>query len=175
MSVVPTLLTERLLLRPMHITDVDPLLHIFGDPKVMDVFDSAPFDRAQMTGWVRRNLEHQEQHGYGLFAVVLRGPGLLIGDCGLEHMELAGRPEVELGFDFRSDYWNQGYASEAAIAVRDFALHQLQLPRLVSLIRYGNTASQRVATKIGMRQVDEITRGATRYVLYATEQQSRLV
>ncbi len=45
---------------------------------------------------------------------------------------------TELGYDFRSDYWNQGFATEAAIAVRDYAFKTIQLPGLISLIRIGN-------------------------------------
>src|SRR3954452_15699336 len=123
--------TERLLLREMRWEDVDDLLCIFSDPPVIASFGGALFDRSQMEQWVRRNLDHQEQHGYGLFSVIHKETGLLIGDCGLERMEVAGEPEVELGFDFRSDHWNQGFATEAAGAVCDFAFRSLQLPRLV--------------------------------------------
>jgi len=103
-----------------------------------------------MEQWVQRNLAHQEANGYGLFSFILKSNGLLIGDCGLERMEIQGTQTVELGFDFRSDHWNRGYATEAATAVRDFAFDQLRLPRLISLIRVGNIASKRVAEKVGM-------------------------
>ncbi len=73
-----TLDTKRLLLRTMHAADIDALLHIFGDPKVMASFGVEPFDRDQMARWVRRNLEHQPEHGYGLFSVILKSnlPGI---------------------------------------------------------------------------------------------------
>jgi RimJ/RimL family protein N-acetyltransferase len=148
-------------------TDVDPLLAIFADPNVMAAFDAAPFDREQITAWVQRNLDHQAEHVYGLFSVILKTSGELIGDCGLEHMDVEGIAAAELGYDFRSDYWNQGYATEAATAVRDYAFHVLQLPRLISLIRQHNVPSQRVAEKIGMRRTRELLRGKMRYWVYA--------
>ena len=163
----PVLETTRLHLRLMKLSDLDDLLRIFGDPKVMASFDAAPFRREQMLRWIERNLDHQREHGYGLFSVILRSEGVLIGDCGLEHMELHGRQVAELGYDFRSDYWNWGYATEAASAVRDFALEVLGLSNLVSLIRVGNEPSKRVAEKIGMRLVAEISRGGIRYWEYA--------
>lgn len=83
--------------------DADALLHVFADPKVMRAFDSDPFDRAQMERWFWRNLEHQERYGYELYAVILRENNLLIGDCGLEHMEVDGELQAELGYDLRSD------------------------------------------------------------------------
>jgi RimJ/RimL family protein N-acetyltransferase len=150
-----TIETARLLLRPMQMADVDLLLHIFADPKVMAAFEQPPFDREQMVLWVKRNLSHQAEHGFGLFSVVLKSNATLIGDCGLEFMDIEGEPTAELGYDFRSDYWNQGFATEAAQAVRDYAFQTLGLPRLISLIRVGNNASRRVAEKIGMRLLSE--------------------
>ena len=73
-------------------------------------------------------------------------------------MEVDGELATEVGYDFRSDYWNQGSATEAATAVRDYALDVLQLPCSISLIWVGNIASMRVAEKIGMTQC-EILRG----------------
>jgi RimJ/RimL family protein N-acetyltransferase len=70
---------------------------------------------------------------------------------------------VEIGYDFRSDYWGQGLATEAAAAVRDFALDELGLPRVISLIRPENVASVRVSEKIGMAKEREIERGGATY------------
>jgi len=155
--------TPRLRLRRMKASDLDQLLGIFGDPKVMASFDSAPFERKQMAAWLQRNLAHQEKHGYGLFSVILKSTNELIGDCGLEHMEVEGDLATELGYDFRSDHWNQGYAPEAAKAVREFAFHELGLPSLISLIRVGNQASRRVAEKIGMQLIEEIVMNEISY------------
>ena len=159
--------TNRLLLRKMRWEDVDELLEIFSDPLVMESFGGMLFDRGHMEGWVRRNLEHQEKHGYGSFSVILKSEARLIGDCGLEHKEIAGQPEVELGYDFRSDCWGRGYATEAAITVREFAWDKLDLSRLVSLIRPSNIASLRVAEKVGMTKEREIVRGGQAYCVYA--------
>jgi RimJ/RimL family protein N-acetyltransferase len=161
--------TPRLCLRLMQSSDIDDLLKIFGDPQVMASFGGATFNREQMELWTHRNIDHQIQHGYGLFSVLLKSEGLLIGDCGLEHMKLDGDQVTELGYDFRSDYWNQGFATEAATAVRDYAFNVLNLPRLISLIRVENAASRRVSEKIGMRFVAEITRNGVSYWEYAVE------
>jgi [ribosomal protein S5]-alanine N-acetyltransferase len=144
-----TLETKRLLLRPMLATDIDALHVIFTDPKVMASFGAEVFRREQMEGWLQRNLAHQNEYGYGLFSVLLKKTGTLIGDCGLEEMQVDSVRVAELGYDFRSDYWNQGYATEAALAIREYAFDILQLPQLISLIRVGNLASKRVAEKVG--------------------------
>jgi RimJ/RimL family protein N-acetyltransferase len=147
--------------------DVDELLGIFGDPDVMAAFATGPFGRADMIRWIGRNLAHQERHGYGLFSVVLKANGRIIGDCGLEHRLIRGEPEVELGYDFRRACWNRGYATEAATAVRDYAFKDLKLTRLVSLIRSGNGASKRVAEKVGMEHESDFVESDVAYSLYA--------
>lgn len=158
--------TERLLLRSMVAEDLDDLVGIFGDPLVMAAFRAAPLDREQVRRWLERNLDHQREHGYGLFAVCLKENGRLIGDCGLELMEVSGEQVVELGYDFRSEYWNRGYATEAARAVCDFAFSTLRLPRLVSLIQLGNAASERVAEKTGLKRIGQTHRNDRTYLRY---------
>jgi [ribosomal protein S5]-alanine N-acetyltransferase len=156
--------TKRLVLRPMLETDLESLLLIFTDPRVMASFNHPPFTREQMQRWLQRNLDHQHQFGYGLFSVILTESNELIGDCGLEQLEDQGA--AELGYDFRSNYWNQGYATEAACAVRDYAFDVLNLPCLISLIRVGNLSSKRVAEKVGMTLAEEITRYENQYWKY---------
>lgn len=157
--------TKRLVLRPMLESDFDSLYCIFTDTKVMASFDHPPFTREQMERWLKRNLTHQDEFGYGLFSVILKETGEIIADCGLEQMEDMGG--AELGYDFRSEFWNQGYATEAAAAVRDYAFDVLKLPQLISLIRVRNLASKRVAEKVGMTLAEEFTRYDIRYWKYS--------
>ena len=161
--------TQRLLLRPMEITDIDPLLRIFTDPLVITSFGIPPFERYQMKQWVQRNLSHQDEFGYGLFSVILKCNSLLIGDCGLERRDIDGEMVTELGYDFLSDYWHKGLATEAARAVRDYAFMKLRLPGLVSLIRVGNDASKRVAERVGMTLISELTHDGSSYWKYGIE------
>jgi RimJ/RimL family protein N-acetyltransferase len=131
----------------------------------MAAFNHPPFTPEQMQRWLQRNLDHQNEFGYGLFSVFLKETGELSGDCGLEQMDEMNA--AELGYDFRSDFWNQGYATEAACAVRDYAFDGLHLPHLISLIRVGNLASKRVAEKVGMTLVEEFTRYGSQYWKFA--------
>jgi RimJ/RimL family protein N-acetyltransferase len=149
--------TKRLILRLMNENDIDDMLKIFTDKNVMKSFDLQSFSREQMKKWVERNLDHQNKYGYGLFSVILKSNQELIGDCGLEHTEFERKPCVEIGYDFLSKYWNQGYATEAAKAVKDYAIGKLNIdPKIMcSFIRKNNRASQRVSEKIGMHRVKE--------------------
>ena len=158
--------TPRLILREMRPDDAKALLKVFSDPRVMESFPgTTPFEPKRMETWVGRNLTHQKEHGYGLFSVIHEADGVLIGDCGLEHMDIG----VELGYDLRREYWGKGLATEAATAVRDFGFTTLGLDRLVSLIRVGNDRSRRVAEKIGMSLVEQIERNGATYWLYRIE------
>ncbi|MBN2382975.1 GNAT family N-acetyltransferase [bacterium] len=165
--------TERLSLRHMTESDFHDLLKIFTDEKVMQSFGGELFTHQHMRQWIERNLDHQQRHGYGLFAVILKATNQLIGDCGLEHGTFNNKPCAEIGYDFLSDYWNQGYATEAAAAVRDYALHTIHLQResLCSFIRQENMASIRVSQKIGMIRLQSFEKQGIAYYLYGFSQE----
>src|SRR5260370_25669888 len=111
-------------------SDIEDFVRMFADPKVMASFDVESFDRSELEQWIQRNLTHQDNFGYGLFSVILKICGLLIGNCGLQRMEIGGVQAVELGYEFRSDYCNEGYCTEAAGAFGGFAFFPIFLPPL---------------------------------------------
>ena len=161
--------TKRLTLRLMNENDIDTMLKIFTDKNVMKAFNLKSFSRKQMKKWIDRNLKHQNKYGYGLFSVILKSNQELIGDCGLEHTKFEDKLCVEIGYDFLSKYWNQGYATEAALAVKDYALEKLKINSnsICSFIRKNNKASQRVSDKIGMQKIKEYQLDNIDYFLYA--------
>jgi ribosomal-protein-alanine N-acetyltransferase len=149
--------TERLVVRHLHMLDHEPMLRVFGDSEVMRFGDGV-----QPSEWVRRWIaaclqQRYPQWGFGPYAVVERSRREVIGYCGLFFFaDIGGRSEVELGYRLARSWWGNGYATEAALAVRDYALHMLCLKRLIALIDPANTASIRVATKLGMRYEREV-------------------
>jgi len=165
--------TDRLILRPMNEKDIEGMHRIFTDKNVMKSFDLQSFSREQMKEWVDRNLDHQNKYGYGLFSVIRKSNQELIGDCGLEHTDFEEKPCVEIGYDFLSRYWNQGYATEAAKAVKEYAIEELNIDSktLCSFIRKNNTASQRVSEKIGMQRIKEYKAANIDCYLYAVSKE----
>jgi len=141
--------TERLLLRPMRLDDVDALFEVWGDAHAMR-FYPAPLTREQLLERIARNLERYASVGHGLYTVELKSTGEILGDCGPTVQVVDGAPEFEVGYHFLPRYWGNGYATEAARAARDWAFNNLPCERVISLIRPVNVPSQRVAQRNGM-------------------------
>jgi len=142
--------TGRLRLREFVPQDADALAAVLGDPVAMQYYP-APFDRTEIDNWIRRNRARYCDPGFGLWAMLLKGSGELIGDCGCFVRELEGDFEFEMGWHVRRDLWGRGYASEAAQSCLEYALSSLGTERVIALVRPGNVGSCRVAEKIGMK------------------------
>jgi len=150
-----TLETERLILRELTMEDLDALHEILSDPETMRHYP-APFTRERSRQWIQWNLENYRAYGFGLWAVVLKATGHLIGDCGITMQPIDGRMEPEIGYHIHKDHNGNGYGTEAARACRDYAFKQLALPAVYSYMKWTNLASQRVAVKNGMRLIAEV-------------------
>ncbi|MDS3860519.1 GNAT family N-acetyltransferase [Thermosynechococcaceae cyanobacterium BACA0444] len=141
----------------MTLADSQDLLLVFSDPEVMKFYPQ-PFDDEMTQTWINHNLQRYRNHGFGLWALVLKENNKVIGDCGLVLQNVDGIEKVEVGFHIQRQLWGQGLATEAAQACCQYGFNQLQLKQLVCLIHPQNLASRRVAEKIGMNLVTaEIT------------------
>ena len=151
------LTTKRLILRHFHLLDQEAMMDIFGDPEVMRFGDGVQ-TREWVATWLETCLERYfKTWGFGPYAVVRQSDARVIGYCGLFYFpDVNGRSEVELGYRLARTAWGQGYAVEAARAVRDYAFQTLNLRRLIAIIDPSNTASIRVAEKIGMRYEQDV-------------------
>jgi len=151
------LTTERLNLRNFHILDAEAMDRIFGDPEVMRFGDGVQ-SREWVQAWLRTCLERYHQTwGFGPYAVVEKRSQNVIGYCGLFFFpDVGGQPDVEVGYRLARSAWGQGYATEAAGAVRDFAFATLGIQRLIAIIDPSNIASIHVAEKIGMHYEKEV-------------------
>ena len=144
--------TERLFLRHFNRLDGDAIYGVFGDEEVMHFSDGVQ-TREWVDTWLRTCLERYYQTwGFGPYGVVERLSGDVIGYCGLFYFtDVNGRPEVEIGYRLARSAWGQGFATEAAGAVRDYAFNNLGMKRLIAIIDPANIASIHVAEKIGMQ------------------------
>ncbi|MFK0211040.1 GNAT family N-acetyltransferase [Streptomyces sp. NPDC090298] len=147
------ILTPRLLLRRWNDDDLVPMAEINADPEVMRwIGDGSVRDLEETADAIERYEEEWEEEGFGLFAVELLGSGELIGFAGLSVPDFLPEvlPAVEIGWRLGRPYWGQGYASEAAHAVLEFALQDRGLDRVIAIAHTGNRASENVMRKLGM-------------------------
>jgi len=143
--------TPRLILRRLLPGDVDALHALYADPEIRRHFPDGTLTRDQTREEIEWFLEGHPRHpDLGLWATIERGSGEFLGRCGLLPWEIEGRHEVELAFLIDKRRWREGFATEAANGIVDYASRVLRLERLICLIMPGNAASTGVARKIGM-------------------------
>ncbi len=148
--------TKRLILRQFHILDGQAMDLVFGDPEVMR-FGPGVQTRKWVRDWIQGCLESYQRLGFGPWAVVERSSSAVIGYSGLFHFpDLAGQPEIEAGYRLARPFWGQGFATEAVLAIREYAFGILCLPRLIALIDPQNIASIHVAEKAGMHYEKQV-------------------
>ncbi|MGZ7094188.1 MAG: GNAT family N-acetyltransferase [Candidatus Angelobacter sp.] len=141
--------TSRLLLREFTLQDVDALAAVLSDPIAMQYYPAA-LDRKGVAEWIEKNMGRYQRDGHGLWAMLLKDTGELIGDCGCVLQEVEEMNYMEVGYHVRRDLWGNGYATEAAHACMQYAFTKLHATRVISLIRPENAQSRRVAEKNGM-------------------------
>lgn len=141
--------TERLLLRELRPSDRPALCRILQDKEVMYAYEHA-FDDAEVDEWLDRQINRYRQDGFGLWAVILKKTGEMIGQCGLTMQPCGNRQVIEVGYLFEKAYWHMGYATEAAVACKEHAFSVFGADEVFSIIRDTNLASQRVAQRNGM-------------------------
>jgi [ribosomal protein S5]-alanine N-acetyltransferase len=166
--------SERLVLRRVARPDLPFFTRLHARPEVARGLypDARPRAAEETAAWLRSTLESYEQLALGYLAVTRKSDGALIGRCGLMDLAveagsqasrlrhgwfgrelaptgIALRFECELGYTFDPAVWGQGFATEAARCVRDYARDALRLSYVISAILPTNDASQRVAERAG--------------------------
>jgi len=140
--------TSRLVLRPLAAEDEEALAQTYCDAETMRWYPQ-PFTRVQVREWIERQMRRYLSRS-GLLGMVEKQTGQLIGDCGITWQEVESVMEPEVGYHVNRERWNQGFATEAAKAVIDYAFASLGVGHVISMIRPENVQSRRVAEKNGL-------------------------
>lgn len=143
------LATERLRIRQLSTSDHSALYSFMSRPEVMYAWEHG-FSEYEVTEWIKRQQQRYFDDGIGYWGVELIGSGELIGQAGLLASEIDGNSVVELGYIFDNRHWHCGYAHEAARCCIKYALNTLHLDEIYCTIRPENTASVRLAKRLGM-------------------------
>lgn len=149
--------TKRLSMRKMTQEDYGDLCKMLQDKEVMYAYEG-PFDEEGVQDWLDCQLARYEESGFGLYAVIEKETGEMIGQCGLTIQELPEKKVLEVGYLFRKKYWHQGYAIEAAKAWKEYAFDALGAEEVYSIIRDSNLASKKVAQRNKMTCIGSIVK-----------------
>jgi RimJ/RimL family protein N-acetyltransferase len=154
------LLTERLRFRSVNMDDETWWMEYLNDPIAIRFLPFRLGSVEDCRSFIQRSLDRLAEDGSGLNAIVLRDSGRPVGMIGLLTQQVDSLDEIEIGYHLLPSAWGNGYATEAAIACREFArTHQLA-PSVISLIDHENFASQKVAMRNGMKfEKDTVHRG----------------
>jgi len=145
--------TKRLILREFAESDFPRLYEILSDGETMRHYP-APFDEVKVRRWIAVNQERYRTFGFGLWAVVLKETGEVIGDCGVTMQNIHGVIRPEIGYHIGRSWQRRGYASEAAACCRDFIFEHTPFNHVYSYMKHTNAASYGVAVKNGMRFIE---------------------
>ncbi len=165
--------TDRFILRPFKEQDIDFLDALHSDEKVMRYILGRTRSHEENLAYLQRLLNLEESHGIGQRIVIRKSDHKPVGRCGISFfygVEIEGVKDYyfdpkaipegmtstrvfELGYTFHQDVWGKGYATEAASAMRRYALDVQKLPEVHSLIIQENKGSVAVAEKIGAKKI----------------------
>jgi [ribosomal protein S5]-alanine N-acetyltransferase len=156
--------TDRLVVREFTGDDEQELARAFADPAVI-WWDAAPFTLEAARAWIAQARDGYSASGTGLYAVVVRASGRLVGDCGLVVRVLEGQQVVEIGWHLERSAWGHGYATEAARGVLMHAA-AMGLSSVCALIVADNVRSRHVALRLGMEIDREVEWGGRAHDLW---------
>jgi RimJ/RimL family protein N-acetyltransferase len=144
---IPTLQTERLLLREMRESDLDAFASFMADEDVVRYLSGVTMTRDEAWRSIATGLGHWHLRGYGTWAVERKSDGAFMGRVGLINPE--GWPGLEVGWTLGKPYWGGGYATEAALAAIRYTFLTQPVDKVISCIDPDNAASQAVAKRVG--------------------------
>lgn len=156
----PRLSAGRLL--PHH---YDDLLRMHADPRQMATLGGIK-DEVETRAYLEWNLNHWDDHGFGLWILRERPDGPAIGRAQLRHLDVEGQDEIEVGYSFHPEYWGHGLATEIATACVNLGREQLGLRSIVAITLPDNLASKRVLTKAGLEAAGEVTHAGQVHSLF---------
>jgi RimJ/RimL family protein N-acetyltransferase len=152
--------TERLLLERWAPEHAPGLAEINARPEVMRFLNGGlPLSRAESDAVSERVAEHWADHGFGLWAMLVRTTGRMVGFVGICHpLWLPERAhQVEVGWRLHPDVWGRGYATEAGREAIRVAFDDRRMDELIALVHPGNQRSAAVAMRLGMTREERVT------------------
>jgi [ribosomal protein S5]-alanine N-acetyltransferase len=152
--------TERLVFRHTSMDDLSWWMEYINSAEAIRFMSLTVGSEASCREFIQRSMDRRVTDGSGLNAIIEQATGKPVGMIGLLTQLVDGVDELEIGYHLLPTAWGKGYATEAAIACKEFAQHHQLVPSVISLIDHQNFASQAVAKRNGMAfEKDTVHRG----------------
>ncbi len=149
--------TGRLQLRYLRHEDIPCLVNLWTDPEVTR-YMGGPRDVETLRTNLADTAGNPLAEQFVLWPLEEKASGKVVGHCGILEKEVDGLTEYEMVYVLAKSSWGKGYATEIGRALITYAYHVRNINRLIALVEPENTASERVAIKVGMHLEKEVVR-----------------
>jgi RimJ/RimL family protein N-acetyltransferase len=155
-----TLETDRLLLRPLEISDAEAMFAMDNNPLVHKYLWQNPTQEISETIKIIEYVQKQyDENNIGRFATILKETGEFIGWTGIkyinDHVENGNTNFYDYGYRLNEKFWNKGYATEASYAWLDYGFNQMKIDIMNAYTHSENGASNHILQKVGMNFVED--------------------
>lgn len=152
--------TERLLLRPLELSDAEAMFDMDKNPEVHKYLWQTPTQTIDETIKIIEYVNRQyTENNIGRFATILRETGEFIGWTGIkfvnDHVENGNTNFYDYGYRLNEKFWNKGYATEASIAWLDYGFKEMKIDKMNAYTHSENGASNHVLQKVGMKFMED--------------------
>ena len=146
--------TDRCLIRETTVEDVDAFYELYKDKEITEYMEALFEDRDEEIEYTKSYIKNvYEFYGFGMWTVVEKASGKIIGRAGVSYRE--GYELPELGFMIGKAYWRQGYAYEVCSAILQYMYENYEMEEIQIFIEPKNTPSIFLAKKLGAYLVKE--------------------
>ena len=147
---VPVLETKRLFIRPFQKEDIDQVIKQYEDDIATKFYSGGIKTLLEVKAYLKQTINYFEKNQpLGRRAIVLKDKDLVIGHCGVDYLPYMFKEKIELSYGLIREYWNNGYASEAAMRMLQYFFDDLGFDELVAAINPKNRSSIKVIEKLG--------------------------
>ncbi len=154
--------TERLLLRPLELSDADDMFAMDSNPEVHKYLWQKPTLTIEETVKTIEYVRSQyERNKIGRFATILKETGEFIGWTGIkfvhDHIENGNTNFFDYGYRLSEKFWGKGYATEASELWLDYGFNQMKIDKMNAYTHFDNGASNHILAKVGMTLMESYT------------------
>jgi len=152
--------TDRLLLRPLELSDAEAMFAMDKNPEVHKYLWQTPVQKvAEVIKVIHYVNEQYERNNIGRFATILKETGEFIGLTGIkfvdDHVENGNTNFYDYGYRLAEQFWGKGYATEASYAWLNYGFKEMHIDKMNAYTHAQNGASNHVLQKVGMKFMED--------------------